>query len=89
MMRVLPIISRNNIVVIVLIKDEKLEAIAKKDTKSHQDIFEKSVALELLDERKRIIGLLNRKGILCVECPAEKIEYTVINKYIQVKNKNA
>lgn len=89
MMKVLPIIARNNIVVMVLIKDEKLEAIAKLEPKNHKEIFEKSVALELLDERKRIIGLLNRKGILCVECLAEKIEYTVINKYIQVKNKNA
>lgn len=89
MMKVLPILSKNNIIVIVLIKDEKLEAIANQEPKNHKDIFDKSVALELLDERKRIITLLNRRGILCLECPAEKIEYTVINKYIQVKNKNA
>lgn len=65
--------------VIVLIKDEKLEAIAKQETKNNKEIFDKAVALELLDERKRIIELLNRRGILCVECSAEKMEYTVIN----------
>jgi len=79
MMKVLPVISKNNVVVIVLIKDEKLEAIAKQETKNNKEIFDKAVALELLDERKRIIELLNRRGILCVECSAEKMEYTVIN----------
>ena len=89
MMKSLSVISRNNVVVSILIKDEKLEALASQDIKNNKDVFDKGVALELLQERRRIIEVLNRRGVLCVECPAEKIEYTVINKYIQVKNKNA
>lgn len=88
MLKVLPIISKNNLVVIVLIRNESLENIGEKETKSSEDLFNKGVALELLDERRRIISLLNRKGILCVECPAEKLEYTAVNKYIQVKNRS-
>lgn len=87
MLKVLPIISRNNIIVLVLIKDEKLEMISQSKIESHEDLFNKGVALEFLDERKKLINLLNKRGIFCIECPAEKLEYTAVNKYIQIKNK--
>ncbi|WP_040214426.1 DUF58 domain-containing protein [Clostridium polynesiense] len=86
-LKVLPMVSKNNIVVIVLIKNESLEAISGEKASTKEEIFNKGVALELLDERQKIISLLNRKGILCIECPAEKLEYTVVNRYIQVKNR--
>lgn len=88
MFKVLPVISKNNLVVIILIKDEKLEKISEQDIKNNVDLFNKGVALELIDERKKIINLLNRRGVFCIECPAEKVEYTAVNKYIQVKNRN-
>jgi uncharacterized protein (DUF58 family) len=87
MLKVLPLISRNNLVAIILIKDEKLEGISEQSIKNNVDLFNKGVALELIDERKRIVSLLNKRGIFCIECPAEKIEYTAVNKYIQIKNK--
>lgn len=87
MLRVLPVISKNNVVVIILIRNESLEGISAQKVKNREDLFNKGVAMELLDERRRIISLLNRKGVLCVECPVEKLEYTVVNKYIQVKNR--
>lgn len=87
MLKVLPVISRNNLVVIMLIKDEKLEKISEQNIKNNVDLFNKGVALELIDDRKKIISLLNRRGVLCIECPSEKIEYTAVNKYIQVKNR--
>ena len=88
MLRVLPVISRNNLVVIVLIKNESLEAVGGLHIKDQEELFQKGVALELLEERRRIISLLNRRGVLCIECPAEKLEYTVVNKYIEVKNRS-
>lgn len=88
MLRVLPIISKNNLVVIILIKNESLEEIGTQRVKNQKQMFDKGVALELLEERKRIISLLNKRGVLCTECPSEKLELTVINKYIQIKNKS-
>ncbi len=87
MLKVLPPISKNNILVILLIKNEPLEQTAGKKINSNLDLFNKGVAVELLEERHKIISLLNRKGILCLECPAEKLEYSAVNKYIQLKNK--
>ncbi|MBU3144267.1 DUF58 domain-containing protein [Clostridium sp. CF012] len=86
-LKVLPAISKNNLVVIILIKNESIELISSLKIKNKEDLFNKGVALEIIDERRKIINLLNRKGILCIECAPEKLEYTVVNKYIQVKNR--
>lgn len=86
-LKVLPAISKNNLVVIILIKNESIETISSLKIKNKEDLFNKGVAIEIIDERRKIINLLNKKGILCIECAPEKLEYTVVNKYIQVKNR--
>lgn len=88
MLKVLPIISKNNLVIIMLIKNESLIDIASQKVKNQEQMFDKGVALELLDERKKMISLLNKRGVLCVECVSEKLEFTAINQYIRIKNKN-
>lgn len=88
MLRVLPVISKNNLLIVMLIKNESLEAIGRQEVKNKEDMFNKGVALELINERKRIISLLNRRGIMCTEVEAEKLEFSAVNKYIQVKNRN-
>ncbi|MCM8710297.1 DUF58 domain-containing protein [Clostridium sp. SYSU_GA19001] len=88
MLKVLPIISKNNLIIIIVIKNESVERIASDKINNTEDLFNKGVALELLNERKKIISLLNKRGVLCIECEAEKLEYTAVNKYIQVKNKS-
>lgn len=87
MMRVLPVIAKNNLVVILLMRSEGLEDISNQQARNKEDIFTKGVAIDLLEERKKIIHTLNHRGILCIECPAEKLEYTAINKYINLKNR--
>jgi uncharacterized protein (DUF58 family) len=86
-LKALPVISKNNLVVIILIKNESLENIASQKIRNQEELFDKGVALELLEERKKIINILNRRGILCVECEAEKLELNAINQYVQIKNK--
>lgn len=88
MLRVLPVISRNNLLILMIIKNESLEAIGAQEVKNKEDMFNKGVALELINERRRIISLLNRRGIMCTEVEAENLELSAVNKYIQVKNRN-
>lgn len=87
MMKVLPIITKNNLVVIILIKNESMEEICNENIKDEETLFNKGVALELLQERKKIISILNSKGILCIECAPKKLESSAVNKYIQLKDK--
>ena len=85
--KLIPVIAKNNIVVILLIKNESLEEIASSKIENTEDLFNKGVAIELKNDRHKIINLLNRQGFLCIETEAEKLEYTAVNKYIQVKNR--
>ena len=88
LLRVLPVISRNNIVVIPLIRNESHRSIITGRPANRQEVFNKGVALELADERRKIMHLLNLRGIFCFECEAEKLEYSAVNRYIQVKNRS-
>lgn len=85
-LRILTMVARNNIIVLLLIKNQSLENIISMDTKNKEDLFNKGVALEAMEERRRIISLLNRRGVYTIECQAEALEYSAINKYINIKN---
>ncbi len=86
MMRVIPILSRNNIVIINLIKNEKLENLTDNQINTEEDAIKKAVSLELLNERKQIIKTLNARGIMCFESEPEKLAINTINRYLQAKN---
>ncbi|MFW6238012.1 MAG: DUF58 domain-containing protein [Bacillota bacterium] len=83
-----PFLARNNVVVVVLLEDERTERLARKDVSGEKDFYVRGMALKLLRERKRLINLLNRKGLYCLECPAEEIEFAAVNKYIELKNRS-
>lgn len=80
-------IGMQHILVVVLIKPLDVEEMAKKKAVTEDEIYQKSVALELLRERRKAIARLNRKNVLCIETEPEKLEWTVINKYIELKSK--
>ncbi|SKC47145.1 Uncharacterized conserved protein, DUF58 family, contains vWF domain [Maledivibacter halophilus] len=87
MFKTLSILSKNNIVVIMLMKDERLKKITSMTSENEHDIFNKGVALEILRERKTIIQKLNSRGIMCIECCPEELAVNAINKYLYIKNR--
>jgi len=87
MIKVLSVLSKNNIVMLVMMKDEKLEEVASISAEKENEIFTKGVALEALRERKKIIHKLNAQGIMCIECTPEKLAINVINRYLHIKNR--
>lgn len=86
-LKVMPVISRNHVAVLILIRSEGVEALGASTVDSQDAMFRKGVALELLEERRRIIHLLNRQGVLCMECAPEQLETAAINRYVEIKNR--
>lgn len=86
-LRAMPVISRHHVVVMILIRSEGVEALGAAEVGSHEALFQKGVALSLLEERRRIIHLLNRQGVLCIECAPEQLDTVAINRYISIKNR--
>lgn len=87
MMKVLPVISKNNIIMLILINDGKLDSIVSNSVENEDTLYTKGVALELKRERAMIISKLNANGIMCIECKPEKLSIEVINRYLHIKNR--
>ncbi|MFW5999292.1 MAG: DUF58 domain-containing protein [Halanaerobiaceae bacterium] len=87
-LRAVPFLARNNVVVVILLEDERTERLAEKRGPGERDFYVRGMALKLLRERKRLLSLLNRRGLYCLECPPEEIEFASVNKYIEVKNRS-
>lgn len=80
-------IGSQHLLIIVLMKQLEIEEMAKKAAKSEEEIYQKAVALDILQERKKAIMRLNRRNVMCIEVEPEKLEWSVINKYIEVKGR--
>ncbi|HEY9758589.1 MAG TPA: DUF58 domain-containing protein [Oculatellaceae cyanobacterium] len=51
-------------------------------------LFERAVALELLNQRELALSVLQRQGCLVLDCPPEELTTNLVNKYLQVKARN-
>lgn len=81
------VIGSQHLLVVVLMKQLEIEEMAKKNAESEEEIYQKAVALDILQERKKAIMRLNRRNVMCIEADPEKLEWSVINKYIEVKGR--
>lgn len=80
-------LEKLHILVVVLMKNKDIEEMTTKEVKTEEAIYDKAVALDLLEERKKAIARLSRKNVMCIETEPEQLELTVVNKYIEIKNK--
>ncbi|PKM93644.1 MAG: hypothetical protein CVU84_14865 [Firmicutes bacterium HGW-Firmicutes-1] len=86
-MKVLPEISKRHLVILFMMTKEKVVDLSSSTAILDEALFLKGAALEILEERKKIIASLKRSGIMCVECLPDSLTTDVINHYIQLKRK--
>lgn len=87
-MKVLPQIARKHLVILFMMVKEKVVALTHDTATSDEALFLKGSALEILEERKKIIASLRRAGIMCIECLPDTLTTEVINHYIQLKRRH-
>ncbi|AOT72892.1 DUF58 domain-containing protein [Geosporobacter ferrireducens] len=80
-------ITKKHHLLIFLVKDEKLDGAIHLNVKDKKDVFLKGTAYKMMDERKKIIKSLNKKGVTCIECDRENIVYKAVNEYMKAKNR--
>lgn len=90
--------SRNTIQELAALQPRHLvAAVALLDTmvlrKAHQEVstaesvFQKAVAMQVLEDRQRAISLLTQRGVLVVDSQAEKLSAELVNRYLEVKER--
>ena len=51
--------------------------------------YEKAVAMEVLEERRKAMAMLRERGVLVVDSAAEKLSADLVNQYLRVKERQS
>lgn len=76
-----------HLVACVTLMDTKILRRAEAPLQQLRDAYEQAVALQVLSDRARATGELQRRGVLVVDTPAEKLSAALVNQYLEVKEK--
>lgn len=88
--RALPILKRiakKHLLVMVLFKDDELEAKTLEAPKTVEDIYKITLAKQHLSEKQEIALLMRNQGIQTIASSPQNLSLDVINKYLELKSK--
>jgi uncharacterized protein (DUF58 family) len=82
-------LAQRHLPLLVVMNDPNITNLAAREPGNAQDVYERAVAEQLLDERRVILDTLNQAGVLTLDVPADKLSVAVIDKYLELKNRGA
>jgi len=80
---------RRHIVIFVAFRDEALENLVQTTPKETDDISRAVIAENLMRERDLVIARLHRMGVHIIDVQADKISNAILNKYLELKRREA
>ncbi len=63
-------------------------AAATTPPRSSAAVYEQVAAQKLLQERREVLEVLNQRGVLTLDVPADRLNVSLINKYLELKARN-
>ncbi|MFN3649363.1 MAG: DUF58 domain-containing protein [Armatimonadota bacterium] len=69
----------------VTLQDERVVAAARRPVESAAEMYARTVALDLLGERRRIQESLHKLGALVLDSAPEELSVSVVNRYLELK----
>jgi len=88
MLRALRRLVETHLVVIVVLRDEELEAIAAKDPESADDVTRAITAADLLKDRRVVITRLQHLGVHVVESEYDRVSERLVQSYLDLKKRD-
>ncbi len=79
-------LSTRHIPVCVVLTDPDVEDATLHIPSTSQDVYERAVALELLEQRGVVLATLRSHGVLTIDVPSDKLTPAVIDLYLNLKN---
>lgn len=79
---------KRHLVLFVVMRDEELESLARREPVDGADIARAVTAAALLKEREIVMVRLRRLGVQLVEAPADAVGPAVVNAYLDIKRRN-
>jgi uncharacterized protein (DUF58 family) len=76
-------------VVCVTVADPNITDAARAVPETAPEVYQKSVAMQVLQERRQAISILKRRGIWTVDSPPETLSADLINHYLELKSRSS
>ena len=83
----LGLLRRTHLPLLVTIADPTVNRLASQPVTDSATLYERTVAGQLLDERRLILDRLRRQGVLTLDVAADELSVAVINRYVELKGR--
>ena len=88
MLRAIRRLVETHLVVVVVLRDEELVAIAAANPASADDVTRAITAADLLKDRRVAIGRLQHLGVHVVEAEHDKVSERLVESYLDLKKRD-
>jgi len=69
----------------VTLQDEQIVAASARPCETAQQMYERTVAIDLLSERRRVLDSLHKLGAVVLDSTAAALSVDVVNRYLELK----
>ena len=67
--------------------DTNLLKMASRETTDAESIYVKAAAMQTLEERRKALRLLEQRGVLVIDTPAEELSAELVRRYLEIKDR--
>jgi len=82
-----PVLARRHAVVIASVRDTDLDAPLSNPPEAPRDVYAAAIALDVLDERSRVIQRLRHLGATVIEAPPKSLGEACVRAYLDLKSR--
>lgn len=82
-------IARHHLLMVVFFENTELHKVTKIDAQNIEDVYIKTIAEKFEFEKRLIVKELKKHGILSILTPPEKLTINAVNKYLELKARQA
>ena len=83
----LKLINKHHLLLLIFFKNTELDKVINEPTNTTIDVYNKSIAKQIADEKQLIQKVLMNNGVLSIYTSPASLNTDVINKYIEIKTK--
>jgi len=87
LIRHVSMLARRHLVLCVAVSDYELEGIAEASPERPRDLYQRTVALSLLHDRRLAVSALRERGVIVVDARPSDLSVQVLNRYLDIKER--
>ena len=81
-------LARRHLPLVVTMRDPGIERLSKLPIEDSETVYQRAVALALLDDRAQALLRLRQSGVLTLDVSADRLSPSLINRYLEIKSRS-